>query len=112
MGDAVRMSQILVLYQSFDEQTARIAQRMGEVMQRSGHDVTVERFGGEDLWDLSGFDAVVVGGAVRYGHHDRKLERAVRRRAQQLAARPNAFFSVCLAASRNQKEARSYIDGF
>ena len=106
------MSRILVLFHSYDEQTARIAQRVGEVIGRAGHQVAVERFDGEDLRDLSEFDAMLVGAAVRYGHHDRKLERAVKRRAAEISARPNAFFSVCLAATRNAAEAWGYVEGF
>jgi menaquinone-dependent protoporphyrinogen oxidase len=107
---------VLVLHHSYDGQTERIARRMGEVIERAGHRVTVQGFGSEDLLDATrGHDAVVVGAAIRYGHHDRKLESAVRRHAQAMAALPNAFFSVCLSAGgpgRNEGAARGYVEAF
>ena len=106
------MSRILVLYHSYDEHTARIARRIADRIGRAGHEAVVERVDGEDLRDLDGFDGIVLGAAVRYGHHDRRLERAVKRRAADLASRPNAFFSVCLSATHDSKEAQGYVDGF
>jgi menaquinone-dependent protoporphyrinogen oxidase len=107
---------ILVLYHSYDDQTARIASRMGEVIGAAGHAVTVQRFGGPGALDLlNRYDAVLVGGAIRYGHHERALEREIRKHAPELSARPNAFFSVCLSAGGpgyKPKACRRYIDEF
>ena len=110
------MSKILVLYHTYDEQTARIARRMGDVIGQAGHQVTMCRFQGPGALDLVGkHDAVMVGGAIRYGHHDRALEKEVRSHAAALTARPNAFFSVCLSAGGpgyKPAAARRYIDDF
>ena len=110
------MSRVLVLFHSYDEQTARIARRMAEVIEKAGHSVTSRRFvRGATLDGLDGYDAVLVGAAIRYGHHDRAFEKEVRRHAASLAARPNAFFSVCLSAGgpgHNPGEARRYVDAF
>jgi menaquinone-dependent protoporphyrinogen oxidase len=93
------MPRILVLYHSYDDQTARIARRMGDVIGQAGHEVTIHRFSGAGaLAMLSKCDAVVVGAAIRYGHHERALEKEVRLHAAELSSRPNAFFSVCLSA--------------
>jgi len=64
---------------------------------------------------LSKYDAVVIGAAIRYGHHERALEKEVRAHAAELAARPNAFFSVCLSAGGpgyKPKAVRRYVDEF
>jgi menaquinone-dependent protoporphyrinogen oxidase len=110
------MYRILVLYQSYDGQTARIARRMGDVIGQAGHQVTMHRFDGPGaLAMLSKYDAVVVGAAIRYGHHDRAIEDEVRRHAAELTARPNAFFSVCLSAGGpgyKPRAVKRYVDEF
>lgn len=110
------MSSILVLYHSYDDQTARIAKRMGDVIGQAGHAVTMHRFSGPGaLAMLAKYDAVVVGAAIRYGHHERALEKEVSRHAGALSARPNAFFSVCLSAGGpgyKPKAVKRYVDEF
>lgn len=107
------MSRVLVLFHSYDEQTARIAGRMGEVLGQAGHAVTLRHFvPGEALEAPGKYDAVLVGAAVRYGHHDRALEKEVRRHAASLAVRPNAFFSVCMSAEHQPAVAQGYVDAF
>ena len=107
------MARVLLLYHSYDDQTSRIARRIAETLREARHDVTVHRFGGPgSLETVRNYEAVLVGAAVRYGHHDRALEKEAREHANDLAARPNAFFSVCLAATRNSTEAQGYVQGF
>ena len=107
---------ILVLYHSYDNQTARIADRIAEVLGASGHAVAARRFDGPGALALvDAYDAVLVGAAIRYGHHERALEKEVRRHAGELTARPNAFFSVCLSAGgpgHKPEACRRYIDEF
>lgn len=110
------MSRILVLYQSHDEQTARIARRMGDVIGQAGHAVSLQRFQGASApLDLRKYDAVLVGAAIRFGHHDRAFEAEVKRHAAELSAVPNAFFSVSLSAGgpgHKPKAVRRYIEEF
>jgi menaquinone-dependent protoporphyrinogen oxidase len=110
------MSQVLVLYHSYNAQTARIARRIGEVIQQAGHNqVLVQAFDGKSVPEIHGFAGVVVGAAIRYGHHERAFEKALRPHAVELAARPNAFFSVCLCAGGpgyKPEAARRYVEDF
>ena len=110
------MSDVLVLYHSYDEQTARIARRIGDVIAADRHAVTLQRFNGPGALDgIARYDAIVVGAAIRYGHHDRELEKEVAKHAAHLAAMPNAFFSVCLSAGGpgcKPEAARHYIEAF
>ena len=108
------MSRILVLYHSYDDQTRRIAERIGEVLRSEGHDVAASRFDGKAaIPDVKPFDAVIVGAAIRYGHHERAFEKALKPIAPRLARRPNAFFSVCLSAGgpgHKPQAARRYVE--
>ena len=107
---------ILVLYSSYDGLTQRIADRIAQVVGRGGHMVEVVAAHDRAVPDLiAASDAVVAGGAIRYGHHPKALERAVRDNRAAIASRPNAFFSVCMsAAGPNAKAATAwgYVDEF
>ena len=105
---------VLILHASFDGQTERIAERIGAVLRSGGHDVYV-RPSATARETIPDCDAVIVGAAIRYGHHSRALERLVRAQRAALEARPNAFFSVCLSAGgpgAKPTEARRYVDDF
>jgi menaquinone-dependent protoporphyrinogen oxidase len=110
------MSSVLILYASYDGQTARIAERIRDVAVKAGHRVALRRFDGPDACgDIARHDAVVVGAAIRFGHHDRALEKALRPHSGALSARPNAFFSVCLSAGgpgAKPDSARKYVEDF
>ena len=107
---------ILILYGSFDGQAGKIARRIAEVVGRGGHQVDVADVNQGHVRDrITAADAVIVGGAIRYGHHANALERAVHENLAAIAARPNAFFSVCMsAAGPNAKPATAwgYVDDF
>ena len=109
------MSRVLVVFSSFDGQTAQIAERLGAQLARAGHEVGVVPLGAQDLGEaLARHDAVLVGGAVHYGRHARELEGVVRAHAAAIAARPNAFFSVSMSAARPKglAEARRCVADF
>ena len=108
------MARVLIVYSSYDGQTARIAERIAGHLGSSGHPCVVRSLENapETFADC---DAVIVGGAIRYGHHARALEKWAKRHRDALAARPNAFFSVCMSAGgpgARPKTAQGYLDEF
>ena len=109
------MSGILVLYASFDGQTRRIAERIAARL-GARHEATAVPVSAP--WAAAAIersDAVIVGGAIRYGHHARELETMVREHAASLARRPGAFFSVSMSAARPGEgvaQARRYAEEF
>jgi len=107
---------LIVLYGSFDGQARDIAYRIAEVIGRGGHEVQVVPAQARGIRDrIEAADAVIVGGAVRYGHHQKALERAVRDSYVAIVERPNAFFSVCMSAAGPKAKpatAWGYIDEF
>ena len=108
---------MLVLFSTVDGQTLRVAERVCEVLRASGHETTLLEAGTENASEaIPRHDAVVVGAAIRYGHHSHALERFVRRNAAALAARRNAFFSVCMCAGEHKGSkpdaARRYVEEF
>ena len=109
------MSRVLILFSSVDGQTRRIAERMAQVL-RTGHEVTLRSADAPEApADLGSHDAVVVGAAIRYGHHAPAIRRLVRAHRPDLEARPGAFFSVCLSAGgpgAKPETARAYLEAF
>ena len=93
------MSRLLIIHSSFDGQTERIAERIREVAASAGlRAYLIDAEAGELDWAIDDADAVIVGGAIRYGHHAKSLEAAIRTHRSAIDARPNAFYSVCLSA--------------
>lgn len=111
------MSSVLILYSTVDGQTRRVAERFAQTVRNSGHRVTVLAADAEHAGDsIALHDAVVVGAAIRYGHHSRALERLIRRHVELIGVRHNAFFSVCMCAGEHKGAkplaATRYIDEF
>jgi menaquinone-dependent protoporphyrinogen oxidase len=90
------MARILVLYATIEGHTARIAERVAGALRSHGHEVDMLPACPEA--DLPGYEAVVVGASIHYGHHPASLRTLLRRNRAALAARPAAFFSVSLGA--------------
>jgi len=105
---------VLLLHASFDGQAESIAERIGTVLRAEGHVALVCPFTtARDA--LPDCEAIVVGAAIRYGHHSRALEKLVRAQRITIESRPNAFFSVCLSAGgpgAKPSEARRYVEDF
>jgi menaquinone-dependent protoporphyrinogen oxidase len=110
------MSRILIPFASVDGQTARIAERIGAALTRAGHSATPMPTDAPGLARaFEEHDAVIVGGAIRYGHHSRYLEAAIREHFVAIATRPNAFFSVSLSAGgpgARPSAASGYVEEF
>jgi menaquinone-dependent protoporphyrinogen oxidase len=111
------MADILMVYGTSYGQTEKIVKRMAERLTELGHRLSVWR--GDALpteQRLEDFDAVVVGGSVYFGRHQRHLEEFVRDHLAPLNGMPSAFVSVCgaLAAGwpHGPREARKYVQRF
>lgn len=92
------MPDVLVAYASVEGHTARVAQRIAELLRSRGHRVDVVAAG--DAPELSDYAGVIVGASVHYGRHPACLGRWLRRHAPVLKERRSAFFSVSLGAKQ------------
>lgn len=114
---AARAPHILIAYASSHGQTQKIATRIAELLSAADRAVTLA-----DVRALKSgvqprnFDAVLVGGSIMYGHHQRYLRRFVRAHSEQLNAMPSAFFSVSGSAAsadaEGQETARRFVHEF
>ncbi|HSA90812.1 MAG TPA: flavodoxin domain-containing protein [Burkholderiales bacterium] len=98
-GAGSDLSAVLVAYSSIEGHTARIAQRIAEVLRSAGHRVDLLPAGPYLAW--SDYAGVIVGASVHYGHHPARLCSQLHACRNELANRPSAFFSVSLGAKEH-----------
>lgn len=112
------MATVLVIYESIEGQTQRIARWIGDRIVEAGDEAVIVT-GGAALPGINEegeYDGVIVCGPVHQARHPKELVRTVRENLEALNALPSAFVSVSLASaipgSEHEAEAKSYVDGF
>jgi len=104
----------LILYETSEGQTAKIAGEIAATLRDLGH--TVDESRTADAPKLADYGVVILGSPIHVGEHDPKLVEWARSHAEELAAVRSAFFSVSLAqASKNpqeREEARHMAESF
>jgi menaquinone-dependent protoporphyrinogen oxidase len=105
------MANVLIVYGTTEGQTAKVAQHIGDVGRRLGHDVDVLH-APEVTEDAvaNRYDAVIVGASVHEGRYQRAVRNFVERNKELLASRPSAFFSVSLAAASRNPAERAHVE--
>ena len=101
------MARVLVLYGSTEGQTGIVAERIADVLETAGHDLTVAHvlYRPETL-RLTDYEAIIVGASVHMGKHQPYVTRYVKKQVDELNRLPSAFFSVSLTAAEDTDEAR------
>ena len=103
------MAHLLLYYGSTEGQTRKIARYMADVMRQRGHIVTLAD-GEAASARPEEMDAIVVGGSLHAGRHQRSVRDFVRRHREALSDRPSAFFSVSLTAALGDERHQAEID--
>jgi menaquinone-dependent protoporphyrinogen oxidase len=85
------MSECLVAYATRHGATAEIAEALAEALRRADHGAEVRP--ADHVETLDGYDAIIVGSAVYYGHWLDPARELAERLASHLAARPVWLFS-------------------
>jgi len=108
------MPDVLLVYATTHGHTAKIANRIADVLREGGLSVDMHDVRTAAKPDLRAYDGVIVGASVHGGQHQREVVDWVRERARALNGLPSAFFSVCLTAAddseESQRATREYID--
>jgi menaquinone-dependent protoporphyrinogen oxidase len=105
------MSRILLIFASKQGQTAKIAHRISETLNKEGH--SVDLIDGKNLPEkihIENYSAVVVGGSVHMGGYSRQLKTWVKLHSHELNSIPSAFFSVCLGVLQNEPKVDSELE--
>jgi menaquinone-dependent protoporphyrinogen oxidase len=93
---------ILLAYGTMAGSTAEVAQAIAEELTQLGAQVDVAPV--ESINDLAGYNAVVLGSAVRMFHLLGKTRRFLRKHRKALQAVPVAYFLICLTMSEEKPE--------
>lgn len=91
------MVKFLLVYDSIQGQTEKIATAIKRFLQKSGF--AVDRFSARDIalaFRPEDYAGVIVGAPVHAGHYPKALRKWVEAHAESLARIPSAFYSVCL----------------
>lgn len=107
------MAHILLVYSTVDGHTRDICRRVSETLATGGNSVTVADVNDVTPSVLADCDKVVVGASIRYGKYRPGLVAFVKEHAEELNARPGAFFTVNLVArkpGRDTPETNPYVD--
>ena len=110
------MAPILVVYDTTEGQTRKIAQHVVDLIAREGR--TVQLYDIQALpprFSFAGAAGVMLGASIHMGKHSPRLAGFVRQYKTELEAQPTAFFSVSLYAAGSAKEhddAVRYVEEF
>jgi menaquinone-dependent protoporphyrinogen oxidase len=101
---------VLVAYATFAGATKSVAKRIGEELGKTG--LTTEVREAKDVHDLSPYDAVVLGSAVRAGSWHGEAKGFLSEHESTLAGLPVALFTVCLTMKEDTPESRAEVRGY
>lgn len=89
----------LILYSSHDGQTKKISEFLTALLDG---EVKVEAL--DENYDIQGFDRIIIGASIRYGHFNKALDRFVKKNKLHLEQKKAAFFGVNLTARKEGKD--------
>ena len=95
-------SEVLIAFHTSEGQTAKIADRVAEVLHGAGRSVDVQAI--ESAPAPIGYSAVVVGDSIHAVHHSRALRTYLKDNAVDLEAVPTALFQVSLTSANADAE--------
>jgi len=98
---------VLVAYATRLGSTTAVAETIGQVLRDTGADVEVLPV--TDVIDLDGYDAVVLGSAIRIGKPLPELIEFARQHALELFILPVAYFVVCATMKDDTPEHRATV---
>jgi menaquinone-dependent protoporphyrinogen oxidase len=106
------MARILIVYSTTDGHTLRICERLRELFEPLGHQVTLVPVAEAVNAELGSYDKIVVGASIRYGKHRPVVVEFIERNAEVLNRKASAFFSVSVLArkpAKNQPHTNPYV---
>lgn len=96
---------VLVTYASRNGATAGVAEAVGRTLVESGLEVEVRPM--TEVGDLTPYQSVVVGSAIREGAWLPEAMQFIRTHRAELARKPTATFQVCMTLAMKKQDAKT-----
>ena len=97
------MARVIMVYSTTDGHTQKICERLREVIEQHGHEVTIRELKpGSDI-DPGSYDRIVIGASIRYGKHRPEVAEFIEQNLESLRSKSGAFFSVNAVARKPEK---------
>ena len=93
----------LIAYSTTDGHTLRICQRLQQTLYRRGQQAIVMPVAQAQSLDLTAFGVLVLGASIRYGRHQREVQRFISQHHAALNRQPSVFFSVNAVARKPER---------
>lgn len=111
------MKKILIVYDTKEGQTQKIARFMADQLKVLGWKVDCqEARTNPQAMELNDYEGVIVGGPVHYGKFPKSLRQWVQKENSDLAKKPWAFFSICLGVLQKdpkvQEKEKKIVEDF
>ena len=93
----------LLLYSSTDGQTKKIILKIAEHLRCAGGECDIRDLNSDKSFNLSGYNKVLIGASIRYGHFNKKLTHFASIHQNQLNNMVSGFIGVNLTARKEEK---------
>ncbi len=103
-------NRILVTYATRKNSTAEVAQSIAETLHAAGQ--TVDLYPVKAVHDVSHYDAVVIGSAIRFGRWLPEAVNFVSTNRESLSRVPVSYFTVCITLSDDSDENRATVQAY
>ena len=92
-----------IIYSSTDGQTKKICEVIKQYLSNKEEHELISIDNVSNV-DLGNFDNIIIGASIRYGKHNSKILRFVKKNFQFLQTKKNVFFSVNVVARKQGKD--------
>ena len=104
------MKNILLAYASKAGSTAEIAQRIGKTLSGRGYTVDVKPV--SQAGDLSGYQGIILGSAIRIGNVLPEVKTFIEKNQAALTRMPFNLFIVCMTLEKDTEENRKAVAAY
>ena len=102
------MASFTLVYGTDEGQTAKIAERIRDVLEHRGHEVSVVDVDRSPTTvELDEADAAIIGASIHVSKHQSEVIDFVTTHRETLAAIPSAFYQVSLSSASEEGEAQA-----
>ena len=96
------MSGTLIIYSTTDGHTKTICLKILDLLKNS-HLVEIISLEEAEVFDLSKYEKIILGASIRYGKHNKRFYKFVKKNINLLNQKKTAFFSVNVVARKIEK---------